>query len=93
MSSESYPGYPECVVSCHGAGRLANSIGPIFETSVKRISLIPATLRNLTENPATERYVPCYQHLSHKAVSRIKVSFLHNWCVSETVWPSCTQRL
>jgi hypothetical protein len=26
MSSESYPGYPECVVSCHGAGRLANSI-------------------------------------------------------------------
>ena len=26
---------------------------PIFETSVKRISLIPATLRNLTENPAT----------------------------------------
>jgi hypothetical protein len=27
MSSESYPGYPECVVSCHGAGRLANSIG------------------------------------------------------------------
>src|SRR5262245_38606594 len=27
MSSESYPGYPECVVSCHGAGRFANSIG------------------------------------------------------------------
>ena len=26
MSSESYPGYPECVVSCHGAGRLTNSI-------------------------------------------------------------------
>ena len=26
MSSESYPGYPECVVSCHGAGRFANSI-------------------------------------------------------------------
>src|SRR5262249_61396309 len=26
MSSESYPGSPECVVSCHGAGRLANSI-------------------------------------------------------------------
>jgi hypothetical protein len=25
----------------------------IFETSVKRISLIPAALRNLTENPAT----------------------------------------
>ena len=29
MSSESYPGYPECVVSCHGAGRLANSIRAI----------------------------------------------------------------
>jgi hypothetical protein len=28
MSSESYPGSPECVVSCHGAGRLANSIRP-----------------------------------------------------------------
>ena len=27
MSSESYPGYPECVVSCHGAERFANSIG------------------------------------------------------------------
>ena len=27
MSSESYPGSPECVVSCHGAGRFANSIG------------------------------------------------------------------
>src|SRR5207237_9378251 len=24
ISSESYPGYPECVVSCHGAERLAN---------------------------------------------------------------------
>src|SRR5262249_32352804 len=30
MSSESYPGYPECVVSCHGAGRFANSITPLF---------------------------------------------------------------
>jgi len=29
MSSESYPGYPECVVSCHGAGRFANSIRPL----------------------------------------------------------------
>jgi hypothetical protein len=25
MSSESYPGYPECVVSCHGAGRPSSS--------------------------------------------------------------------
>jgi hypothetical protein len=33
MSSESYLGYPECVVSCHGAGRLANSIRPFFETT------------------------------------------------------------
>jgi len=32
MSSESYPGYPECVVSCHGADRFANSIPPIYET-------------------------------------------------------------
>ena len=32
MSSESYPGYPECAVSCHGAGRLANSI-PTFVTT------------------------------------------------------------
>src|SRR5947208_4559801 len=32
MSSESYPGYPECVVSCHGAGRFANSIPPLNET-------------------------------------------------------------
>ena len=31
MSSESYPGYPECVVSCHGADRLANSIPPLKE--------------------------------------------------------------
>jgi hypothetical protein len=30
MSSESSPGYPECVVSCHGAGRLANSIRPFL---------------------------------------------------------------
>ena len=36
MSSESYPGSPECVVSCHGAGRLTNSIPPFFATSVKR---------------------------------------------------------
>ena len=33
MSSESYPGYPECVVSCHGAGRLTNSIRPFFRRS------------------------------------------------------------
>jgi hypothetical protein len=32
ISSESYPGYPECVVSCHGAERLANSIPPFFAT-------------------------------------------------------------
>ena len=30
MSSESYPGYPECVVSCHGADRLTNSIRPFL---------------------------------------------------------------
>src|SRR2546421_8533700 len=30
MSSESYPGYPECVVSCHGAGRFANSIASLM---------------------------------------------------------------
>ena len=32
MSSESYPGSPECVVSCHGADRFANSIGPYAKT-------------------------------------------------------------
>src|SRR6266516_6335882 len=32
ISSESYPGYPECVVSCHGAGRFANSIPWFSET-------------------------------------------------------------
>ena len=32
MSSESYPGYPECVVSCHGADRLANSTPSFCET-------------------------------------------------------------
>ena len=32
MSSESYPGYPECVVSCHGADRFANSIRTFCET-------------------------------------------------------------
>ena len=37
MSSESYPGYPECVVSCHGAGRLANSIRALC----RRIALVP----------------------------------------------------
>ena len=31
MSSESYPGYPECVVSCHGAGRLTNSIRRLLD--------------------------------------------------------------
>jgi len=31
MSSESYPGSPECVVSCHGAGRLTNSITEILK--------------------------------------------------------------
>ena len=36
MSSESYPGYPECVVSCHGAGGFANSIRPFFDTPVAR---------------------------------------------------------
>src|SRR4029453_16112274 len=30
ISSESYPGYPECVVRCHGAGRFANSIRGVF---------------------------------------------------------------
>src|SRR5215467_8681080 len=33
MSSESYPGYPECVVSCHGAERFANSIGFLVQQS------------------------------------------------------------
>ena len=33
MSSESYPGYPECVVSCHGAGRFANSIHYFMATA------------------------------------------------------------
>src|SRR2546430_2241094 len=32
ISSESYPGNQGCVVSCHGAGRFANSIPPIYET-------------------------------------------------------------
>ena len=32
MSSESYPGYPECVVSCHGAGGLTNSIRRFSQT-------------------------------------------------------------
>jgi hypothetical protein len=36
MSSESYPGYPECVVSCHGAGRLTNSIRAFFAKSPKK---------------------------------------------------------
>ena len=60
MSSESYPGSPECVVSCHGAGRLTNSIPPFFATSVKRIPLISAKLRNLYENQATERETRWY---------------------------------
>src|SRR5437773_9281261 len=33
ISSESYPGNQGCVVSCHGAGRFANSISPFFETT------------------------------------------------------------
>src|SRR5437868_13767780 len=32
ISSVSYPGYPGCVVSCHGAGRLTNSITSIYVT-------------------------------------------------------------
>ena len=32
MSSASYSAYPEGVVSCHGAGRFANSILPFCET-------------------------------------------------------------
>src|SRR6266571_2447154 len=35
MSSESSPGYPECAVSCHGAGRFANSIRGINENAGK----------------------------------------------------------
>src|SRR6059058_6040597 len=34
ISSESYPGYPECAVSCHGADRFANSIGGFCETGI-----------------------------------------------------------
>src|SRR5437762_2242031 len=40
MSSESYPGYPECVVSCHGAGRLTNSIRP-FSAYAARGAMLP----------------------------------------------------
>ena len=44
ISSESYPGYPECVVSCHGAGRLANSIRAFFRVSRPRMTLMPSAL-------------------------------------------------
>ena len=40
MSSESYPGYPECVVSCHGAGRFANSIRALSVCLSGRIASI-----------------------------------------------------
>jgi hypothetical protein len=30
MSSESYPGNPECVVSCHGAGRFAGDVSEVL---------------------------------------------------------------
>src|SRR5712692_4217839 len=33
ISSESYPGNQGCVVSCHGAGRFANSIRWFFATA------------------------------------------------------------
>src|SRR6266487_4785493 len=64
ISSESYPGYPECVVSCHGADRFANSIGPIVETSL----FIIAGCNYRSRNQLGGR--------SHKLVSKNKVSFL-----------------
>jgi len=39
MSSESYPGYPECVVSCHGAGGFANSIRFCSSNGGRRVTL------------------------------------------------------
>jgi hypothetical protein len=38
MSSESYPGSPECVVSCHGAERFANNIPGLNEAREKVVS-------------------------------------------------------
>src|SRR3954454_1652372 len=35
ISSESYPGYPECIVSCHGADRFANSIRRLDEKPIE----------------------------------------------------------
>jgi hypothetical protein len=67
MSSESYPGYPECVVSCHGAERFANSIPPIFETSL----CVTAIYKY--------RYINQLCGQSHFLVSQIKVSFLQSW--------------
>src|SRR5678816_1433692 len=43
MSSESYPGYPECVVSCHGAGGLANSIGAFNPDNPRGIGQMETT--------------------------------------------------
>ena len=59
ISSESYPGYPECVVSCHGADRFANSIRALsvqrFRTlshsndcmAIVATAILPQTLRAL----------------------------------------------
>src|SRR5262245_51687856 len=71
MSSESYPGSPECVVSCHGAGRLANSIPPIRETSRCKITVY------------NYRSINQLQVQSRKLVSFIKVSLLQDERVIE----------
>ena len=72
MSSESYPGYPECVVSCHGAGTFANSIPPIFETCLFVMAVCNFSYINQL----------CGQ--SQILVSQIKVSILQSWRVYET---------
>ena len=55
MSSESYPGYPECVVSCHGAGRLANSICPLL-VHIPTCTVTPSPSVQKLDPSAARRY-------------------------------------
>src|SRR6266516_6931257 len=61
ISSESYPGYPECVVSCHGADRLANSIRRFFKTVYLHLTCIEIYVaRGCSSADITPPWQVCY---------------------------------
>src|SRR5262245_53328891 len=69
MSSESYPGCPECVVSCHGAGRLANSIRAVSCSafSYSHTEKVPCE-NGLVETVPCRSLMVCTIYTSHPIV-------------------------